>query len=81
MPANSTEASEAEALTPVIVDLGKVKRKRIKQLKRGIGPLVDEVSDLVDAVCDRLGDEAEGKTILPVVILYRRKSQKKRFFW
>lgn len=80
MPESSTESSATESLPPVVVDLGKVKRKRIRQLKQGRGPLLDEVDHVVDTVRRNLGDD-EAKEILPVVILYRRRPKKKRGLW
>lgn len=63
---------------PIVVDLGKTRRSRIKDLKRGRGKLVDEVHDVVTRVRDDLGPAAEGKQLIPVVIVYRRKAKKRR---
>lgn len=74
------EPNEAEELgytTPIVVDLGKRKRKRIKQLKRGKGPLVDEVHEAVDVVLEQLGPE-EGRVVVPVVLLYLKKPKKRK---
>ena len=72
------EIIEIEAVTPVIVDLGRTKRKSVKKLKRGKGPLMEEVLDVLDEVADQLGEELEGKTIVPIVILYEKKGRKNR---
>jgi hypothetical protein len=61
--------------TPVILDLGKKKRKAIKDLKKGRGKLVDEVMEAVSRLEASLGEEANGKTILPVVVLYKEKKR------
>ena len=66
---------------PIVLDLGKVKRKRIKQLKRGSGPLLEEIHEAVASVGRELADEAEGKELLPVVLLYERKRKKPRGFF
>ncbi len=63
---------------PIVLDLGKVKRKRIRKLKRGTGPLLDEVYEAVAAVHDELGDEAESREVVPLVLLYERKRKKRR---
>lgn len=72
-----------DAATPIVIDLGTVKRKRIKRLKRGEGPLVEEVEQVVAGVRERLGAEAEGKELVPVVVLYRRKRKRPKslFGW
>jgi hypothetical protein len=66
---------------PLFIDLGKVKRKRVRELKEGRGPLVAEVQQAVEAVRRDLGPEAEGKELLPVVVLYQRKPRKPKGFF
>lgn len=68
----------AEVLTPVIVPLGKKKNKVIKQLKRGKGRGMDEVMDVVEQVQANLGEQAAGKVILPVVVIYSKKQRRFR---
>lgn len=62
----------------VILDLGKTRRKRIKSLKKGKGKLVNEVKDAVDEVGTNL-DLEPGQTLLPVVLIYRKKSKRKNW--
>jgi hypothetical protein len=63
---------------PIIVDLGKTSRKRVRQLKRGQGKLLDDVQDALVEVSTSLGEQADGKQLVPVVLLYRRKSKGRR---
>ncbi len=72
-----------EPIVPIVLDLGKVKRKRIKKLKRGTGPLLDEVHEAVATVQQELGQQAAGRELVPLVLLYERKRKKKRgwFVW
>ncbi len=72
-----------ESTAPIVLDLGKVKRKQVKKLKRGTGPLLDEVHEAISSVHQELTAEAEGKALVPVVLLYERKRKKKRgwFVW
>lgn len=67
---------EPEVVTPVLVDLGKVSRKHVKRLKRGEGRLANEVLDVLDEVVDELGDELNGATLVPIVMIYERKPKK-----
>ncbi len=69
---------EFEVTEPVIIDLGKQKRKRIKRLMKGRGRLWFEVEDVIDEVGSMLGDELEGKTLVPLVLVYRRKPKRRR---
>ena len=64
-------------LPPVVLDLGKTKKKLIKALKKGEGELMEEVAAAVEAVRNNLGSEAEGKVLTPVVIIYEKKITRK----
>lgn len=41
-----------------------------------MGPAADEVSEAVAQLREQLGAVAEGKTIVPVVVIYRKKRKK-----
>lgn len=75
---NDEEEVELEVVTPVIVDLGKTKKKHVKRLKKGRGRLMEEVLDVLDEVAEQLGEELEGKTLVPIVMVYEKKRKKKR---
>ena len=75
----SEENQPVEVVTPIIIDLGKVKRKRIKALKKGRGRLVDEVAEVLEEVRASLGDDGAGKQLVPIVMIYRRKRRKKKY--
>ena len=72
------ETAPADDLPPVVVDLGKVKRKQVKALKRGEGPLLDTVDDVVAAVGQELADELGDRQILPVVLVVERRPKRRR---
>lgn len=76
--ATQTNTEEPEIITPVLVDLGKVRRKHVKRLKRGEGRLADEVLDVLDEVIDELGDDLNGATLVPIVMVYEKKPKKSR---
>jgi hypothetical protein len=63
---------------PVIVDLGKKKRKSIRQLKQGRGRLLGDVENAMQELTATLGEKAEGKQLVPVVLLYRKKARKRK---
>lgn len=65
-------------LPPVVLDLGRTRRKLIRSLKKGEGELMEEVSAAVEAVRSNLGPELEGKVLTPVVIIYERRSRRRR---
>jgi len=75
---NKSEELDFEVTEPIIIDLGKQKRKRIKRLMEGRGKLWFEVQDVIDEVGSMLGDELEGKTLVPLVLVYRRRPKQKR---
>ena len=71
-------SNDPEVVTPVVVDLGKVRRKHVKRLKRGSGKLAEEVLDVMDEVIDMLGDDLGGSTLVPIVMVYERKRKKSK---
>ena len=64
--------TDANRNPPIVIDLGKQKKKRIKQLKRGRGRLVDRVNEAVAQVRSALGTEAQGKEFVPIAVIVRR---------
>lgn len=76
MTESSTQES-TEAATPVIIDLGKVNRKKAKQLKKGKGPLAKQVSLAIQQVEEQLGEKPDNG-VLPVVVLFEKKPKKRR---
>jgi hypothetical protein len=77
----TTTSTNAQTVAPIVVSLGKESRKRIRQLKRGRGKLVDEVAHVLDQVRASFGDHAEGKVLVPVVLVYRRKRRRTWGMW
>jgi hypothetical protein len=73
-----TTHAAPEVTAPIIVSLGRKKRRVIKRLKRGKGPAMDEVMDVIDQVQANLGPQAEGKILVPVVVVYRQKQRRMR---
>ena len=65
-------------ITPIIMDLGKEKRKRIKDLKRGRGKLMAEIARVMNETQMSLGSDADGRELIPVVLIYKQKKRRKR---
>lgn len=65
---------------PVVLDLGKAKKKLIKALKQGEGELMEDVAEAVEAIRTSLSAELEGRVLVPVVIVYEKKTAKKGGF-
>ena len=76
--ATMAESGPGGVTIPIVVDLGKQGRKRIKQLKAGEGTLSAQVQDVVEQARAKLGAEADGKELIPVVVLYRRKDRRRK---
>ena len=67
-----------EELPAVVVDLGKVKKKHVRRLRRGEGKLLNHVEEVLEVVRDELGDELNDKQLLPVVMVVREKTKRRR---
>ena len=70
--------TSTEMTQPIIIDLGKQKSRAIKNLKKGEGRLWDDVLDVVEEVKDMLDTEADGKVLVPIVLIYRERSRRRR---
>ena len=77
MTEESVKAS-TEMTQPVIIDLGKQRARSLNELKKGEGKLWDEVLDVAEEVKEMLGAEAEGKVLVPIIMLYQAKSGRRR---
>ena len=67
-----------QVVTPVVLELGKVRPKRIKAFKKGRGKLMNEVLDVLDEVASELDEEVEGKIFVPIVMVYEKRRKKKK---
>src|SRR5258707_7962402 len=70
--------TNSEMTQPIIVDLGKQKASKLRALKDGEGELWDEILDVLEEVKDVLGKEADGKLMVPVVMIYEKKQRLRR---
>lgn len=70
----ATTATEArtDAKAPVIIDLGKQRRKRIKDLRRGTGRLADEINGCVEEL-KAAGTLSSGAQTVVVVVREKRR--------
>jgi hypothetical protein len=68
---------QLDALAIHLLDLGKAKPKDVKALKRGGGKLHQRVIEALEEVEFNLGDQAAGKTILPVVVVVEKKRKRR----
>jgi hypothetical protein len=74
----SAEEATTEMVQPIIVDLGRRRAARVKDLKAGEGELWDEVLDVVHEVKAMLGDEAQGQLLLPIIMIYEKRTARAR---
>jgi Family of unknown function (DUF6200) len=63
---------------PVVVDLGKKRRKLIKQLREGRGKLMDEINTLVDELRSA-GTISAGAQ--PVIVVVEKKPKSPSLLW
>ncbi|NKB23926.1 MAG: hypothetical protein GKR87_06025 [Kiritimatiellae bacterium] len=74
------QEKEENISRPVVVDLGKRKKKYIKLLKKGRGRLMDEVNMAIEAA-GKGTDFDKNKEIVPLIFLYRKKEKKRNRGW
>ena len=76
-PGKQAEVDELDAapasLAPVVLDLGKRRRKQVKQLRRGEGKLLDDINGAVEELRTAGTLSAVSQ---PVIIIVREKRRK-----
>lgn len=70
--ANETLSVATESRDPVIVDLGKHDKKKIKRLRKGKGRLMDDVSDVLRELREAGVVDANAQ---PVIVVVREKAE------
>jgi hypothetical protein len=70
-------STRAEMTQPIIIELGTQKPGNIKDLKKGKGKLWDEVLSVIEETKDMLGADAEGKILVPVIMIYNKKAKRR----
>ncbi|MCP4397938.1 MAG: hypothetical protein GY801_11660 [bacterium] len=76
--AAKTENSD-EGYAPIIVDLGKQKRKQVKKLRKGKpGKLMDDVHDCLEEL---KANDVIGESAQPVIIVVREKPKQPQWGW
>jgi hypothetical protein len=61
---------------PIFIDLGRHKRRLLKQLERGRGRLHDELQAALADVRAGLTSEDADRRFVPVVVIYRLKKKR-----
>lgn len=72
---DTAAAPKADARAPIVIDLGKHRRKRIKDLRRGEGRLTDEVNGCVEEL-KAAGTLASNAQTVVVVVREKRRGVK-----
>ena len=75
-PSDSTPqaAVKADGRSPIIIDLGKQRRKRVKNLRKGAGRLMDEVNCCLEELRSA---GTLSSTAQPVVVIVRQKRRRR----
>ena len=63
-------AEPGKTAAPIIIDLGKRKKKDIKRLQEGTGKLIGEITDCIDEL---VTSGACAKDAQPIVLIVREK--------
>lgn len=82
MPAETTGTKSASAAAgaarqPILIDLGRKKRKSVKRLRRGSGPLMRAVNEAIAEVRSSGTGDASGQDVVIVV----REKKRRRSGW
>lgn len=67
------EPPEGHMSSPVIIDIGKQRRKRVRQMRKGRGKLFQEIMHAVESL---KAESAVGRDSVPVIVVVREKPSK-----
>ena len=70
--ATDNKEEQVEVAPAVVVDLGKKKRKKVKKLRKGKGPLLEDVDD---AIAQLRIDGSISEDAVPVIVVVRQKEK------
>jgi len=63
---------------PIIIDVGKVKRRDLRDFREGHGTLAHEVTTALEETRKSLSPEAAKKDLVPVVLVYRKRRRRRK---
>ncbi|MCI0398649.1 MAG: hypothetical protein L0332_34170 [Chloroflexi bacterium] len=69
-------ADTTEVTDPIIIELGRHRKKHIERLKEGKGELWYEVVDVLEEIKEQLGERAAGKIMVPVILVYEKRRRR-----
>ena len=70
--ATNIKEEQVETAPAVVVDLGKKSRKKVKKLRKGKGPLLEDVDD---AIAQLRSDGSISEDAVPVIVVVRQKEK------
>ncbi|MBI4861526.1 MAG: hypothetical protein HY815_14885 [Candidatus Riflebacteria bacterium] len=70
-----TTAEQTPNLSPILIDLGKKRRRSIKRLRRGKGRLMENISETIEELRESGKIAADAR---PVIVLVRERRRKGR---
>ena len=71
--AEPVKADHSTGNSPIVVDIGKKRRKLIKQLRKGKGKLVEEITGVIDEL-KSAGSISAGAQPIVVVVQQKRRT-------
>ena len=72
--AAETTVSKVDTKSPIIIDMGKQRRKRVRALRRGTGRLADEVNGAIEELRAAGTVAPDSQTVVVIVRQRRRRS-------
>lgn len=76
--AQNPEAAKGAAAAPIVIDIGRHRRKQVKRLRQGTGKLMDEVLHSIQELktAGRISDSAQ-----PIVVIVRERRRTRNLMW
>jgi hypothetical protein len=78
MAGPTEDTNKTSTKNPIVVDLGKKRRKLVKELRRGSGKLMDDVQDTLQELRSAGSVAANAQ---PVIVIVRERSRSRGKLW
>jgi hypothetical protein len=56
--------------SPIVVSLGKTREQHVSQLRIGIGPMVEDLQEVMRLVRENVDLDRKNRVFLPIVVVY-----------
>jgi hypothetical protein len=61
---------EGKVTAPIVISLGRVRDKDVREFRQGAGPIIEEVGEVMRLVSGRVDLSERKRVLVPIVVIY-----------